>query len=113
MASLVKSLSVKGFGIVNDRTDTYLILNVQQKLIKSFFFYFARKRTITCSLCESGTCRDAPWHGVDAVASLGTTFCCVTQLMHLQHMSGQVSKQEATDPDTLVIVPVAACCLMI
>ena len=29
MASLVKGLSVKGFGIVNDRTDTYLILNVQ------------------------------------------------------------------------------------
>ena len=29
MASLVKSLSVKSFGIVNDRTDTYLILNVQ------------------------------------------------------------------------------------
>ena len=28
MASLVKSLLVKG-GIVNDRTDTYLILNVQ------------------------------------------------------------------------------------
>ena len=32
MASLVKSLSgpVKGFGIVNHRTDTYLILNVQR-----------------------------------------------------------------------------------
>ena len=29
MASLVKSLSVKGFGIVNDRTDMYLILNVE------------------------------------------------------------------------------------
>ena len=29
MASLVKSLSVKGFGIVNDRTDSYLILNIQ------------------------------------------------------------------------------------
>ena len=29
MASLVKSLLVNGFGIVNDRTDTYLILNVQ------------------------------------------------------------------------------------
>ena len=29
MASLVKSLLVKGFGIVNDRTDTYLILNLQ------------------------------------------------------------------------------------
>ena len=29
MASLVKSLLVKGFGIVNDHTDTYLILNVQ------------------------------------------------------------------------------------
>ena len=25
----MKSLLVKGFGIVNDRTDTYLILNVQ------------------------------------------------------------------------------------
>ena len=29
MVSLMKSLTVKGFGIVNDRTDTYLILNVQ------------------------------------------------------------------------------------
>ena len=29
MATLVKGLSVKGFGIVNDQTDTYLILNVQ------------------------------------------------------------------------------------
>ena len=29
MASLVKFLLVKGFGIVNDRTDTYLILNTQ------------------------------------------------------------------------------------
>ena len=29
MVSQVKSLSIKGFGIVNDRTDTYLILNVQ------------------------------------------------------------------------------------
>ena len=29
MASLVKSLSVKSFGMINDRTDTYLILNVQ------------------------------------------------------------------------------------
>ena len=29
MATLVKSLWVKGFGIVNDRTDTYLTLNVQ------------------------------------------------------------------------------------
>ena len=29
MASLVKSLLVKGFGIVNDHTDTYLVLNVQ------------------------------------------------------------------------------------
>ena len=29
MASLVKSLSVKSFGIVNNCTDTYLILNVQ------------------------------------------------------------------------------------
>ena len=29
MASLVESLLVKGFGIVNDRTDTYLILNAQ------------------------------------------------------------------------------------
>ena len=29
MASLVKILSVKGFGIVNDCTDTYLILNTQ------------------------------------------------------------------------------------
>ena len=28
MVSLMKSLLVKGFGIVNDRTDTYLILNV-------------------------------------------------------------------------------------
>ena len=29
MASLVKSLLVKGLGTVNDRNDTYLILNVQ------------------------------------------------------------------------------------
>ena len=29
MASLVKSLPVQDFGIVNDRTDTYPILNVQ------------------------------------------------------------------------------------
>ena len=29
MVSLMKSLTVKGFGIVNDRTDTYVILNVQ------------------------------------------------------------------------------------
>ena len=29
MVSLMKSLTVKGFGIVNDHTDTYLILNVQ------------------------------------------------------------------------------------
>ena len=29
MASLVKILSVKGFGIVNDCTDTYLTLNTQ------------------------------------------------------------------------------------
>ena len=29
MASLMKTLSVTGFGIVNDRTDTYLILYVQ------------------------------------------------------------------------------------
>ena len=29
MVSQVKSLSMKDFGIVNDRTDTYLILNVQ------------------------------------------------------------------------------------
>ena len=28
MVSLMKSLLVKGFGIVNDRTDTYLILDV-------------------------------------------------------------------------------------
>ena len=29
MVNLMKSLSVKGFGVVNDRTDTYLILEVQ------------------------------------------------------------------------------------
>ena len=29
MVSLMKSLTVKGFGIVSDRTYTYLILNVQ------------------------------------------------------------------------------------
>ena len=29
MANLVKSLSVKGFDMVNDLTDTYLILNVE------------------------------------------------------------------------------------
>ena len=30
MASLTKNLSVKGVGIVNDRADTYLILNDPQ-----------------------------------------------------------------------------------
>ena len=63
MASLVKSLLVKGFGIVNDRTDTCLILNVQscglQWAAMTQASYILSLLLYAC-VCYSNTCSWSP-----------------------------------------------------
>ena len=88
MASLVKSLLVKGFGIVNDHTDTYLILNVQSCGLQlepcldhvwsmSILFLFSTMLPVCVSrVLKSSICFKYPSQA--STGKLHVCLCCVT-----------------------------------